>query len=163
MQNLCATNGRKEQCCGEHRRRLELFCQEDEAFICVLCVPRHSCHNFVFLHEAVSVYKDKIKVSLSVLESKPNDLRNLPNKKEKELGDIQEDAYSLEQYITQEYAKLHQFLHDKEQKLIQQLKDEEAEILRQMKTKLESVRSYQQIYIYTICNCKYIINSCRIS
>ncbi|XP_043942396.1 uncharacterized protein LOC122813916 isoform X2 [Protopterus annectens] len=58
MQNLCATNGRTEQCCGEHRRRLELFCQEDEAFICVLCVPRHSCHSFVFLHDAVSVYKE---------------------------------------------------------------------------------------------------------
>ncbi|XP_043916104.1 E3 ubiquitin-protein ligase TRIM39-like [Protopterus annectens] len=89
MQNLCTTNGRTEQCCGEHRRRLELFCQEDEAFICVLCIPRHSCHNFVLLNEAVSVYKDKIQVSLSVLESKPNDLRNLANKKEKELGDIQ--------------------------------------------------------------------------
>ncbi|XP_043942973.1 E3 ubiquitin-protein ligase TRIM39-like [Protopterus annectens] len=138
MQNLCTTNGRTEQCCGEHRERLELFCQEDESFICVLCVPRHSCHNFVFLHEAVSVYKDKIKVSLSVLESKPNDLRNLANKKEKELGDLQEEVCSLEQYITHEFAKLHQFLHDKEQKLIQQLKDEEAEILRQTEKKLES-------------------------
>ncbi|XP_043942435.1 zinc finger protein 383-like [Protopterus annectens] len=141
MQYLCATNGRTEQCCGEHRRRLELFCQEDEAFVCVLCVPRHSCHSFVLLNEAVSVYKDKIQVSLSVLESKPNDLRNLVNKKEKELGDLQEDACSLEQYITQEFAKLHQFLHEKEQKLIQLLKDEEAEIQRQMERNLESLRN----------------------
>ncbi|XP_043942983.1 nuclear factor 7, brain-like [Protopterus annectens] len=141
MQNLCATNGRTEQCCGEHRRRLELFCQEDEAFVCVLCVPRHSCHRFVLLNEVASVYKDKVKVSLSVLESKAIDLKNLVNKKEKELGDADEDAYSLEQYITQEFAKLHQFLHEKEQKLIQQLKYEEAEILKEVEKSVESVRN----------------------
>ncbi|XP_043942410.1 zinc finger protein 92 homolog isoform X2 [Protopterus annectens] len=28
------------------------------AFICVLCVPRHSGHSFVFLHEALIVYKE---------------------------------------------------------------------------------------------------------
>ncbi|XP_043942416.1 zinc finger protein 614-like [Protopterus annectens] len=130
MQNQCVTNGRTEQCCGEHRRRLELFCQEDEAFICVLCVPRHSCHSFVFLHEAVSVYKDKLKTSLSSLELKVRDLNDLQTKNETEFLEIQEHAVNLEKYIAEEFVKLHQFLHDKEEKLIQQL-NSKVEILKE--------------------------------
>ncbi|XP_043942900.1 uncharacterized protein LOC122814381 [Protopterus annectens] len=139
MQNLCATNGRTEQCCGEHRRRLELFCQEDEAFICVLCVPKHSGHNFVFLHDAVSVYKGKLETALSSLESRVDELLYLLNKQEKEILDIQEDTFSLEQRIKQEFAKLHQFLQDKEQELIQRL-EEEVEAFKQMDEKLEYVK-----------------------
>ncbi|XP_043942417.1 tripartite motif-containing protein 15-like [Protopterus annectens] len=90
MQNLCATNGGTEQCCGEHRRGLKLFCQEDEAFICVLCVPRHSGHSFVFLHEAVSMYKDKLKTSLSSLELEVKVLKDLEIKNETEFQKIQD-------------------------------------------------------------------------
>ncbi|XP_043942322.1 zinc finger protein 578-like [Protopterus annectens] len=140
MQNLHTTNGNTQQCCGEHRRRLELFCKEDEAFVCVLCVPGHSSHSFVFLHEAVSVYKDKLKIALASLESKVHDLAYLQNKQKKELDDIWEDGFSLKQYITQEFAKLHQFLHDREQKLIQQLKSEEAEVLKEVEKNLECIK-----------------------
>ncbi|XP_043942366.1 zinc finger protein 79-like [Protopterus annectens] len=126
-QNLCATNERAEQCCGEHRRRLELFCQEDEAFVCVLCVPKHSRHSFVSLREALSVYKDKMKAALISLDSKLKDLKYIQNHQEKKITAVQEDAFNLEVYIRQEFAKLHQFLRNKEQKLIQQLEEEEDE------------------------------------
>ncbi|XP_043942964.1 zinc finger protein 234-like [Protopterus annectens] len=141
MQNLCVTNGSTEQCCGEHRRRLELFCQEDEAFICVLCVPRHSCHSFVFLHEAVSVYKDKLKTSLSSLELKVRDLKDLQTKNLTEFLTIQKRAVNLEKYIAEEFVKLHQFLHDKEQKLIQQLNSKASEILREIEENLECIKT----------------------
>ncbi|XP_043942971.1 nuclear factor 7, brain-like [Protopterus annectens] len=140
MQNVCATNGGTEQCCGEHRRSLELFCQEDETFICVLCVPRHSCHSFVFLHDAVSVYKDKVKRALSSIRSKVGALKNIRNKSEKELKVTHEDAYSLQQYINQEFAKLHQFLHEKEQKLIQQVKTEEEKTLNEIEKNLDCMK-----------------------
>ncbi|XP_043942414.1 zinc finger protein 480-like [Protopterus annectens] len=141
MQNLCVTNGSTEQCCGEHRRRLELFCQEDEAFICVLCVPRHSCHSFVFLHEAVSVYKDKLKTLLSSLELKVRDLNDLQTKNETEFLEVQEHAVNLEKYIAEEFVKLHQFLHDKEQKLIQQLNNKASEILKELEENLECIKT----------------------
>ncbi|XP_043942398.1 zinc finger protein 773-like [Protopterus annectens] len=140
MQNLCATNGGTEQCCGDHRRRLELFCQEDEAFICVLCVPRHSCHSFVFLHDAVSVYKDKLKTSLSSLELKVRDFKDLQTKNETEFLEIQEHAVNLEKYIAEEFVKLHQFLHDKEKKLIYQL-NIKAEILKELEENLECIKT----------------------
>ncbi|XP_043942977.1 tripartite motif-containing protein 5-like [Protopterus annectens] len=141
MQNLCATSRRTKQCCAEHRRRLELFCQEDETFICVLCVPRHSTHSFMFLHESVSVYEEKLKTALSSLQLKVNDLKDLKNKNEKEFLDIHEHACSLEQYIIVQFSKLHQFLHDKEQQLIRQLKNEEAKILKDMKENLKYIKS----------------------
>ncbi|XP_043942379.1 nuclear factor 7, ovary-like [Protopterus annectens] len=141
MQNVCATNGRTEQCCGEHRWRLELFCQEDEAFICVLCVPRHSGHSFVFLHDTVSVYKDKLKTSLSSLELKVGDLKDLQTKTETEFLLTEEHAVNLQKYIAEEFAKLHQFLHDKEQKLIQQLNSKASEILKELEENLECIKT----------------------
>ncbi|XP_043942371.1 zinc finger protein 436-like [Protopterus annectens] len=141
MRNLCVTNGRTEQCCGEHRRRLELFCQEEETFICVLCVPRHSGHNFVFLHEAVIVYKDKLKASLSFLELKVKDLKDLQIKNETEFLEVQERAVNLEKYIAEEFVKLHQFLHDKEQKLIQQLNSKASEILKELEESREFIKT----------------------
>ncbi|XP_043942984.1 zinc finger protein 845-like [Protopterus annectens] len=141
MQNLCATNGRTELCCGEHRQRLELFCQEDEAFICVLCVPKHSCHRFVLLNEVASVYKNMSKSALSSLELKVCDLKNMQVQNEKEVIDLHEHAYSLIQYIKQEFTKLHQFLIDKEQKLIQQLKNEEENILKVIEENLECIKN----------------------
>ncbi|XP_043942891.1 zinc finger protein 431-like [Protopterus annectens] len=137
MQNPCGTNVGTEKCCGEHRRQLELFCQKDETFICTMCVPRHSRHSCVFLHEAVNLYKDKVELALTSLESKVKDLKCLQNKKEKETADIQEDALFLEQYIRQELAKLDQFLQGKEQKLTQQLKNEATSILRAKEENLE--------------------------
>ncbi|XP_043942893.1 zinc finger protein 480-like [Protopterus annectens] len=140
MQNLCAANGETGQCCGKHKRSLELFCQEDETFICVLCVPKHSSHTFVFLHEAASVYKDKLETALTSLELKMKELKYLQNEQEKEILDIQEDAFSVERYIKQEFYRLHQFLRDKEQQLIQQLQNEEADILNKILENLECIK-----------------------
>ncbi|XP_043942823.1 zinc finger protein 665-like [Protopterus annectens] len=140
LQNQCANKERPQHCCGKHRRRLELFCQEDESFACVHCVPTHPSHCFVLLREAVNVYKDKVKLALAALESRAVALKNLQNKQEKELLDIQEDAHSVEQYITEEFAKLHQFLQEKEQNLIQQLKSEEAKSLNKFKEDLELIK-----------------------
>ncbi|XP_043924383.1 nuclear factor 7, brain-like [Protopterus annectens] len=148
MHNLCATNGRTEQCCGEHKERLELFCKDDETFICVLCVPRHSSHSFVFLHEALGVYKYKIKMALTSLESKVKEFKYMQNHHEKEIGDIKEDVFNLEKYIKQEFAELHQFLLDKEQQLIQQLKNDEANTLKWMEGNLECIK--QEIVTYLV-------------
>ncbi|XP_043942347.1 zinc finger protein 26-like [Protopterus annectens] len=138
--NLYATNGETEQRCGDHGRRLELFCQEDEAFICVLCVPKHSSHSFIFLQDVISVYKEKMKAVLTSLESNVKDFKYLQSQQEKEILSIQDAALSLEQYIRQEFAKLHQFLQDKEQNLIQQVKEKEANILKETKESLQSVK-----------------------
>ncbi|XP_043940769.1 zinc finger protein with KRAB and SCAN domains 8-like [Protopterus annectens] len=140
MQNLHATKGIREQCCGEHRLRLELFCLEDEAFICVLCVPKHSNHSFVFLCKTVSVYKDKLKSALLSLQFKVKDLKDFQSNRTKELLDIQENTCILEQYILKQFAKLHQFLHDKKQNLIQQLKNEEAEIPKEIEKNMGCVK-----------------------
>ncbi|XP_043942342.1 zinc finger protein 723-like [Protopterus annectens] len=137
-QNSCATNGRTAHCCGEHKGRLELFCKEDETFICVLCVPRHSSHSFVYLHEAVSLYEDKLKTTLTSLESKVKHLEYRQNKQDREIINIHKDAFSLEQYIKREFVKLHQFLQDKEEKLMQQLKIEEG---REMQESLKCIKN----------------------
>ncbi|XP_043942439.1 uncharacterized protein LOC122813957 isoform X2 [Protopterus annectens] len=140
MHNLCAIKLRTEQCCWEHRQRLELFCQKDEAFICVLCVPRHSSHSFVLLHETAITYKDKLKTALSSLELKIKHLKDQQKTNEKELLDMHDEACSLEKYIMEEFTKLHVLLHDWEQKLLQQLKNDKVAVLKQVEENLECTK-----------------------
>ncbi|XP_043942896.1 zinc finger protein 215-like [Protopterus annectens] len=53
---------------------------------------------------------------------------------------VSENAFGLDQYIKQEFAKLHQFLQEKEQKLIQQLKSDDVNILNETDKHLECIK-----------------------
>ncbi|XP_043942123.1 nuclear factor 7, ovary-like [Protopterus annectens] len=125
--------------CWKHEERLNLFCEEDEALACSLCVPKHYGHHFISLQEAVNIYQEKLKANSESLEASLKDLRELQEKQEKEVAGIKERAQNLEQHVTSEFAKLYRFIQDKEQQLIKQLKDEAAGILNCMEQNLKEI------------------------
>ncbi|XP_043942122.1 nuclear factor 7, brain-like [Protopterus annectens] len=55
------------QHCAEHKKQLELFCEEDEMVVCSLCVPKHYGHHFKSLEEAVNMYQFGNAVTLLVI------------------------------------------------------------------------------------------------
>ncbi|XP_043942916.1 zinc-binding protein A33-like [Protopterus annectens] len=83
--------------------------------------------------------KDKIKTTLTPLESKVKQFQYMQNHHEKGIRDIKEDVFNLEKYIKQEFAELHNFLQDKEEQLIQQLKNDEANVLKWIEGSLECI------------------------
>ncbi|XP_043942927.1 neurotrophin receptor-interacting factor 2-like [Protopterus annectens] len=91
---------------------------------------------------------DKIKTTLTFLESKVKEFKYMQNHHVKEIGDIKEDVFNLEKYIKQQFAELHQFLLDKEEQLIQQLKNDEANTLKRMEGNLECIK--QEIVTYLV-------------
>ncbi|XP_043922324.1 nuclear factor 7, brain-like [Protopterus annectens] len=95
--------------CTEHKEALKVFCQDDGCPVCVICMISSTHKGHTFI---------------PILEA---------------ASMFQDEAQSLEQHITSEFAKLRQFLQDKEQQLIQQLKEEAAGILEKMTDNLEKI------------------------
>ncbi|XP_043942121.1 zinc-binding protein A33-like [Protopterus annectens] len=136
---------RANQHCVEHKKQLELFCEEDQIVVCPLCVPNHYGHHFKSLEEAVNMYHAKLKVASVSLESSLKDLQELQKEQEQKVSSIKEQALSLEQHIRSEFNKLHMFLQDKEHQLIQQLKGEEAGILTELEINVKKIEEKSAI------------------
>ncbi|XP_043922325.1 zinc-binding protein A33-like [Protopterus annectens] len=127
--------------CREHKEAFKVFCQDDGCPVCVICMisSTHKGHTFLPILEAVSVFQDKLKNTVSSLEVKMKHLKEYQSKQEQNISGIKDEAQNLEQHITSEFAKLRQFLQDKEQKLVQQLKVEAAGILEKMTENLDNI------------------------
>ncbi|XP_043923703.1 zinc-binding protein A33-like [Protopterus annectens] len=127
--------------CTEHKEVLKVFCQDDGCPVCVICMisSKHKGHTFIPILEATSMFQDKLKNTVSSLEVKMKHLKECQSSQEQNISAVKDDAQSLEQHITSEFAKLRQFLQDKEQRMIQQLKVEAAEILEKMTENLEKI------------------------
>nr|XP_006009031.1 PREDICTED: E3 ubiquitin-protein ligase TRIM39-like [Latimeria chalumnae] len=60
-----------EFCCEEHEEKLELFCEEDQKAICVICgmSDSHKSHKLKPIKEAFQIYKKKLEESVRGLQS----------------------------------------------------------------------------------------------
>ncbi|XP_043855366.1 E3 ubiquitin-protein ligase TRIM11-like isoform X2 [Dromiciops gliroides] len=105
--------------CGRHREPLQLFCEEDQALLCLTCERSrdHWTHRMSPVEEAAENYKKMVE--------------------------------SQKQNVTAEFAKLRRFLAEEEQRLLQKLEEEESETLprlRENKAKLiQQSRSLEEL------------------
>ncbi|XP_043942838.1 nuclear factor 7, ovary-like [Protopterus annectens] len=129
-----------EQRCVEHGEMMKLFCEQDEILACLFCVPEHRGHNFLTLWKAIKMYKDKLTMSLSHLQSNLKYYQGIKCLHENKLSDVTADSKHFQLHIAEEFDKLHQFLREKEEKLVQQLKKEEDEVLKQSQENLKKVQ-----------------------
>ncbi|XP_043942066.1 zinc-binding protein A33-like [Protopterus annectens] len=129
-----------EQLCWEHKKSLELFCDEDKSLLCSQCVPEHHGHTFLTVNEALDVYKNKVMAFLCRQESSLKYFKEIQCQQERKMSEVTAISSGLQQSILSEFEKLHQFLHEKEKHLVQQLKEEEKGILRQMGENLKKIK-----------------------
>ncbi|XP_043942056.1 zinc-binding protein A33-like [Protopterus annectens] len=134
------TSCQKDQLCMEHKLKPELFCKEDEALACSLCVPEHPGHTFFTVQKAFKMYKDNLTASLSHQQSSLKHLKEIKCQQEMKTSEITAHARRLQLHVTSEFAKLHQFLQAKEENLVQQLKEEETGILKEMEENLRKIK-----------------------
>ncbi|XP_043942058.1 zinc-binding protein A33-like isoform X2 [Protopterus annectens] len=130
----------KDHLCMEHKKRPELFCEEDEVLVCSLCVPEHRGHNFLTVQKALEMYKDKLTTFLSHQQSSLKHFKEVKYQQETKISEIRMHATNLHFHIISEFANLHQFLKVKEENLVQQLKEEENEILKEMEENLSKIK-----------------------
>ncbi|XP_036623250.1 E3 ubiquitin-protein ligase TRIM11-like isoform X1 [Trichosurus vulpecula] len=127
--------------CGKHREPLKLFCEEDQALLCLVCerARDHWTHRVSPVEEAAEDYKGKLEKSLEHLRKQMGEALQFQTQGEETCIIWQKMVESQKQNVTAEFDKLRRFLAEEEQKLLQKLDEEESETLprlRENKAKL---------------------------
>ncbi|XP_062391198.1 E3 ubiquitin-protein ligase TRIM35-like [Sardina pilchardus] len=122
--------------CSLHKRKLELFCQEDQQLVCLECRDLHLGHKFSPISEVATDVKEDLRVKL----------KEKLRASEKAKGQCYETAAYIktqtkdtERQIKEKFEKLHQFLQDEEAARIAALREEEEQKIQMMKEKIEKM------------------------
>ncbi|XP_067429285.1 zinc-binding protein A33-like [Thunnus thynnus] len=102
--------------CSLHNEKLQLFCQDDQELICVICrdAKKHKKHNCVPINEAAQDHRTKLKVQLMHLKSKQGSFKAEKLECDKMASHITLQAQQTEKAIKGEFQKLYQFLRAEE-------------------------------------------------
>ncbi|XP_007893308.2 nuclear factor 7, brain-like [Callorhinchus milii] len=128
--------------CEKHQEELKLFCENDKKLMCLVCKGsrEHRGHSFLPIDEAVEIYKDKVKSSLASLTQRKDAALRVKDKQKQKISQVKEQANSLENHVTAEFAKMRQSLNDREQRVIRELREREEKILHQMENNLQQIQ-----------------------
>ncbi|KAM9123649.1 zinc finger protein RFP-like [Pangshura tecta] len=109
--------------CAEHQEPLDLFCEEDQAPICVVCdrSRAHRAHTVVPTEEAAQVYKEKVQAHLETLREEREKLLGFKVIGEGKTWEYLIQTQAERQKIVSEFQQLRQFLEEQEQLLLAQL------------------------------------------
>ncbi|XP_053147581.1 E3 ubiquitin-protein ligase TRIM39-like [Hemicordylus capensis] len=120
--------------CERHQEPLKLFCQEDEAPICVVCnlSKEHRAHTVVPLEEAAQEYKNQICTYLERLRKEREEILTYKADTEKESQGFLKQTEAEKQKMVVEFRQLHQLLEEQEKHLLVKIEEVEKEIARNM-------------------------------
>nr|XP_020670959.1 zinc finger protein RFP-like isoform X1 [Pogona vitticeps]XP_020670960.1 zinc finger protein RFP-like isoform X1 [Pogona vitticeps] len=102
--------------CERHQEPLKLFCEDDQALICVVCdkSKEHKEHKVIPKDEAFRERKKKIWNYLTFLKEKRKEMLSCKQRKENESQMLLEEAEIETQKIMAEFNQLHIFLEEQE-------------------------------------------------
>ncbi|XP_075769290.1 zinc finger protein RFP-like [Pelodiscus sinensis] len=121
--------------CERHQEALKLFCQEDQAPICVVCdrSRAHHAHTVVPIEEAAQECKEKILSRLQRLREERDALRGLESDWDEESNRLLRQTDVERQLVGWECEQLQQFLAERERLLLAQLGELDEEFGRRRK------------------------------
>ncbi|XP_051899480.1 zinc-binding protein A33-like [Pristis pectinata] len=129
--------------CEEHQEELKLFCETDKKLICLICrdAREHKSHNFMPIREAVEIYKEQVKSSLTSLTERKLAILKMEHQQKQKISGIRDQSRSLESHISSEFTKIHQSLTEKEQRLIGDLRKQEERTVDLMERNLREIQN----------------------
>ncbi|XP_075768886.1 zinc finger protein RFP-like isoform X3 [Pelodiscus sinensis] len=118
--------------CERHQEALKLFCQEDQAPICVVCdrSRAHRAHTVVPIEEAAQECKEQILSCLQRLREERDALRGLESDWAKESERLLRQTDVERQLVGWECERLRKFLAERERLLLARLGELDKEIGR---------------------------------
>ncbi|KAG5260575.1 hypothetical protein AALO_G00305190 [Alosa alosa] len=118
--------------CSLHKRKLELFCQEDQQLVCLKCQDSklHQGHKFSPISEAAVNAKEDLRVKL---QEKLQASEKAKDQCYETAAYIKTQTKDTEKQIKEEFEKLHQFLRDEEAARIAALREEEEQKKQEMR------------------------------
>ncbi|XP_044840029.1 E3 ubiquitin-protein ligase TRIM11-like [Mauremys mutica] len=116
--------------CGKHQRALDVFCQEDQTPICLVChLSRdHRDHTVVPIEEAAEDYKDQIRSRLESLKKNREEILSFKLSGENKSQELLKQLETEKQKIVSEFQQLRQFLEEQERLRLAQLEELNKEI-----------------------------------
>ncbi|XP_015268653.1 PREDICTED: tripartite motif-containing protein 10-like [Gekko japonicus] len=122
----------KEGHCLTHKKKLHLFCKEDEQLVCSVCEksPEHKGHTTLPLEEAAKQHKDQIHRCLETVKNERKNVLAYKSDAEKESQDLLKQTELERENTALLFRQLHQFLADQEKLLLFQLEETGKDIAR---------------------------------
>ncbi|XP_053904461.1 zinc finger protein RFP-like [Malaclemys terrapin pileata] len=119
-----------ERVCEKHQRALDVFCQENQTPICLLChLSRdHREHTVVPIEVAAEDYKAQIQSRLETLKKEREEILSFKLSGENKSQELLKELESEKQKIVSEFQQLCQFLKEQERLLLAQLEELNQEI-----------------------------------
>uniref|UniRef100_A0ACB8EFU2 Uncharacterized protein n=1 Tax=Sphaerodactylus townsendi TaxID=933632 RepID=A0ACB8EFU2_9SAUR len=132
QENTAVVAGRKGRVCQKHQEPLKLFCKEDEALICVVCVQskEHRNHKTLPPDEASQEYKDDFCNCLKMLKEEREEVVVCLAGVVKESQDLLKKTTEQKQEVAARFRELHAFLEEKEKLLLAQMEEVEEVVAR---------------------------------
>ncbi|XP_067320851.1 tripartite motif-containing protein 10-like [Anolis sagrei] len=127
-----APNLRKEDLCAKHHEKLNLFCEEDTALICVICerAPEHKAHHVVLKEEAAQKYKDEIWNCLEALRKETEKIQAYRTDVEKESQNFLDETKSTREKTVAIFKEIRLFLEEQEKVLLGRIEEVEKDIAK---------------------------------
>ncbi|NXH59718.1 TRI41 ligase, partial [Rhabdornis inornatus] len=129
-----AAPGGPPELCEKHQEPLKLFCEVDEAAICVVCreARGHKHHSVVPLDEVVQDCKNKLQSHLEPLRKQLEAVLKQKSSEEEKISMLREQMQAEMQELEADFEVLHRFLAGEQVLLLQQLQERhEAQLARQ--------------------------------
>ncbi|XP_068616447.1 tripartite motif containing 35-28 [Brachionichthys hirsutus] len=120
---------RPEDTCELHVKPLELYCEKDEAAVCVDCVTQHNTHRLWSLREGAPMCKKELSFKVEIFEKKVESYKKMTQKLSNATEYIKYQAGEAEKQIKAEFDRLHKVLVTEEALRLKALSDEEEEKL----------------------------------
>ncbi|XP_044840410.1 zinc finger protein RFP-like [Mauremys mutica] len=116
--------------CEKHKRVLDVFCQEDQTPICMVChLSRdHKEHSVVPIEEAAEDYKPQIQSRLTSLKKERDKILSYKSSEENTSQELLKQLQTEKQKIVSEFQQLCQFLKKQERLLLAHLEELNKEI-----------------------------------
>ncbi|XP_062903523.1 zinc-binding protein A33-like [Mobula hypostoma] len=134
-----AAEQKEEFVCREHDEKLKLFCQEEQAMICLVCglSAQHKMHNVIPIKEAAQANKEKLEESLKLLQERMNQGVRSQQEGETVIRRLKDQVDGRSCEIRAEFEKMHQFLRERQQQMEAELQREADKILTQLENNLK--------------------------
>uniref|UniRef100_A0A670HP22 Zinc finger protein RFP-like n=1 Tax=Podarcis muralis TaxID=64176 RepID=A0A670HP22_PODMU len=130
--------GRKGGVCEKHQEPLNLFCDDHESPICVVCEKSkmHENHKVIPLEEAFEKYKGLICSRLEILMKEKEKIMACQADLDKESQDLLKLTETGRQKTVEKFRQLQQFLKEQEKHHLDHIEEVEKEIARKRNEQL---------------------------
>ncbi|XP_063148823.1 E3 ubiquitin-protein ligase TRIM7-like [Candoia aspera] len=133
--------GGETKCCQQHQARLELFCKNDQVFVCSVCrgSEEHQAHTVIPVEKAALEFKELFCCCLNVLKKERNEILKFQSNMKYECQSLLEQIETDKETVKADFEELHQFLEVQEDFLLTRMEEVEKKIVQKRKENVDQL------------------------